>query len=284
MDQPSGSESLPAETRVGRTALRVSALDEQMDFYRRVVGLAVLERSATRAVLGAGGEPLLVLEAAPDAPARRRDASGLYHNAFRVPTRSALGDALGRIREHWQLDGATDHRVSEALYCSDPEGNGVEVYRDYPRGEWPWTDDERVRMTNDRLDVDGLEGAATGSERVPPGTDVGHVHLEVSSLGMVEDFYVDTLGFEVMATYQGALFVAAGGYHHHVGANTWHRRSREAAGRGLAWFELVVPDGEALETVLDRLGDHGVDQLAEPGEGYAVMDPDGIEIRLRTER
>lgn len=295
--------TLPAETHVGRTALRVGAIDELTAFYRDVVGLQVQERTDASATLGAGDEPLLVLEADADAPVRHR-AAGLYHNAFRVPSRSALGDALVRIREHWELDGASDHGVSEALYCTDPAGNGVEVYRDFPRSDWPRTEAGRVDIGTEHLDLGPIEAGAGSDEQVPPGTDVGHVHLAVSSLDAVESFYGDVLGLELVARMPGALFLAAGGYHHHVGANTWEARMDEAGGRGLSWFELVVPDADALEAVRDRLEAAGVavehvgetdEQAAETdehvgetdvremGEGLAVTDHDGIEVRLRAE-
>ena len=279
-----GDATLPPGTRLGRTALRVADLEETAAFYRRVVGLAVLERRERAATLGVDGSPLLVLLADPDAPPRDRAAAGLYHVAFRVPSRAALGDALRRARERWRLEGASDHGVSEALYLRDPEGNGVEVYRDRPRERWPRGDDGRLRMGSDPLEAAGLEAAAAGADTAPPGTDVGHVHLEVTSLAAFESFYVDALGFEARATAPGARFVAAGGYHHHVGANTWNGRTAgaDAAARGLAWFEVRVPDGDALEAVRTRLLDGGVD-VAETDGGLEARDPDGVAVRLRAD-
>ncbi|RKD95408.1 VOC family protein [Halopiger aswanensis] len=272
--------ALPDGTHLGRTALRASALDNLVEFYRDVVGLSVLRRAETTAVLGVDETPLLVLERDENAPERRRAETGLYHNAFRVPSRAALGDALARIRNRWRLDGAADHLVSEALYLSDPAGNGVEIYRDRPRAEWPTTDDGRVRMATDPLDFAGIEAAATGDASAPSGTDVGHVHLEVSSLEAFEDFYAETLGFDVRADVPGALFVAAGGYHHHVGANTWNGRTDPAEGQGLAWFEVVVPGSERLDAVRERIPDRKT-EIAETANGFAVTDPDGVELRFR---
>lgn len=230
MTSSPNAETLPKETRIGRSALRVSDLAELTEFYRDVVGLRVLRRSEAVAVFGVDGTPLLVLESDEGSPERRQAETGLYHNAFRVPSRAALGDALRRLREHWHLDGAADHRVSEALYATDPEGNGVEIYRDFPHEEWSVTDDGRVRMGTDPLDLSDIDAVARGDDRVLPGTDVGHVHLEVSSLDAFRDFYVDALGFEVQADAPGATFVAAGGYHHHVGANVWNGRTKPAEG------------------------------------------------------
>ncbi|WP_434522871.1 VOC family protein [Halorubrum sp. AS12] len=292
-----GDNRLPAETRIGRAALRVADLDETTAFYRDVVGLAVLDRDDERATLGVGETPLLILERDADRPARSRTDAGLFHTAFRVPSRAALGEALGRVRDRWQLAGASDHLVSEALYLDDPEGNGVEIYRDRPREEWPTEEDGTVRMATDPLDVKGVAAAASSEERAgsvplvdraPAGTDVGHVHLEVTSLSAFEAVYVDGLGFEVGTSGPDVRFVAAGGYHHHLGANTWRGRTTPAVGRGLAWFEVVVPDAVGLDAVRTRLDAVATERDAEfvveeRGEGIAVTDADGIEVRVRTE-
>ncbi|MBX0297326.1 VOC family protein [Haloarcula nitratireducens] len=274
------SDVLPRETRIGRTALRVNDLEEISGFYRDVVGLSVLRHSDTGAVLGVEDTPLLVLEGAENALERHGSSAGLFHNAFRVPSREALGDALARIRNHWQLGGASDHGVSEALYLTDPEGNGIEIYRDYPREDWPRGDDGRVRMGTYPLDLDPVEAAAAGEAGLPTGTDVGHVHLEVSSLETFSDFYVDTIGFEVQTEMSAALFVGAGGYHHHVGANTWNHRSGPVGGRGLSWFEVVLPDAAALGELEDRTADSPY-TVTETDDGISVMGPDDIEVRFR---
>jgi len=137
-------DALPQATHLGRTALRVTDVDEMTEFYRDVVGLSVLNHSETRSVLGSADTPLLVLEGDETAPERHRSGAGLFHNAFRVPSREALGDALARVQNHWQLAGASDHGVSEALYLTDPAGNGIEIYRDYPREQWPCSDDGTI--------------------------------------------------------------------------------------------------------------------------------------------
>lgn len=273
-------DPLPAATRVGRVALRANDLDRLAEFYRDVVGLAVLERDGERATLGVD-EPLLELLADPDAPDRTREETGLFHAAFRVPSREALGDALGRIRGRWHLDGASDHLVSEALYLADPEGNGIELYRDRPRERWPIGEDGRVGMETRPLDTDAIGDLGCGRGPAPEGTTMGHVHLEVSSLPAAHAFYVDALGLGVRHEWSdAALFVAAGDYHHHVGLNTWNGRTRPAEGRGLAWFELLVPSDGALEATRKRLTAHGVEVAAE-GDALAVADPDGIGLRLR---
>ncbi|MFB6078488.1 MAG: VOC family protein [Halarchaeum sp.] len=272
--------TLPPEARIGRTALAVSDLDEMVAFYRDVVGLAVLDRADAAAVLGVDETVLLVLEHDPDARARDRAATGLFHNAFRVPSRAALGDALARIRDRWRLGGASDHGVSEALYLTDPEGNGVEIYRDFPRADWPRADDGRVRMGTYPLDLDTIAAAAAGDAGVPAGTDVGHVHLEVSSLAAFGDFYVDAVGFERQAEMPDARFVGAGGYHHHVGANTWNHRTGPVDGRGLSWFEIDLPDAAALDALRERLAAAGY-PISETDTGIAVSGPDEETVRFR---
>ncbi|QCS44483.1 VOC family protein [Natrinema versiforme] len=282
MTTPSNPDTLPQGTHIGRTALRVNDLDELTGFYRDVVGLSVLDETDTRSVLGVADTALLVLEGDTDAPSRHQSSVGLYHTAFRVPSRAALGDALARIRDRWQLGGASDHWVSEALYLTDLEGNGIEIYRDYPREEWPIADDGRVRISTEPLDLASIEAAATGGSRVPSGTDIGHVHIEVSSLDAFRDFYVDTLGFEVQTTVPAASFVSAGGYHHHLGANTWHHRTTPSDGRGLSWFEVVVPKSSALDAVQERVADQAI-PVTETSDGIEITDPDGIKIRLQVE-
>jgi len=282
MGAPSSAKSLPAATRIGRVALRVTDREEQTAFYRQVVGLDVLSEGDRQATLGVDGTAVLVLVEDESAPTRHRTETGLYHNAFRVPSRGALGDALTRVRSHWQLGGATDHRVSEALYLTDPEGNGVEIYHDFPREEWPETDDGRVAMGNDRLDLDSLAADAAGESSATPGTDLGHVHLEVSSLDAFRAWYVETVGFEVRATVPRATFVAAGGYHHHIGANTWHHRTAPAQSRGLSWFEVVVPTAAALDGIRERLSGRDM-PVRGTDRGFAASDPNDIEVRFRTE-
>ena len=275
---------LPDATRIGRVGLAVDELARASRFYRRIVGLEPGQRTDGRATFGAGERTLLELRAAPDEPPRPDDAAGLFHVAYRVPSRAALAGALERIRNYWWLAGASDHLVSEALYLDDPGDNGVELYRDRPREEWENTPDGGVLIDSLPLDLDDLtaEPQTTSDDTVPPETDVGHVHLEVTDLDRARAFYVDALGFEKTFRTRGALFAAAGNYHHHLGLNTWHGRSEPASGRGLDWFELVLPTRDALEEALDRLEDAGYAPERTDGGG-SVEDPDGIEVRLAVE-
>lgn len=281
-DFESASE-LPSEARVGRVALRVHDFDRLVEFYETVVGLEILRSETERAVLGTDEKALLELISDPSAPERSTNETGLFHTAFRVPSRAALADALSRVKEHWQLDGTSDHLVSEALYLRDPEDNGIEIYCDRPREEWPNEDDGSVGMQTLPLDLEEFSDLGQDSKTVPSETSVGHVHLEVSSVAASREFYVDEIGMRVRDRYgDDALFVAAGEYHHHVGLNTWNGRTEPGAGRGLQWFELVLPDRETLDAVRTRFDQHGT-AVSVTEEGITVTDPDGIELRLRVE-
>ena len=285
--------TLPDFTRIGQVGLSVDSLDRASRFYRRIVGLEPGRRTDDRepgqridgrATFGAGERTLLELRAAPDEPPRPDDAAGLFHVAYRVPSRVALAAALGRIREYWWLAGASDHLVSEALYLDDPEDHGVEIYCDRPREGWERTPNGGILIDSLPLDTGDLAAEPNGASdgTVPPETDVGHVHLEVTDLDRARAFYVDALGFEETFRMQGALFAAAGGYHHHLGLNTWHGRSEPASGRGLDWFELLFPNRDSLEGALDRLDEAGyVPERTD--DRVAVEDPDGIEVRLAVE-
>ncbi|GAB3419990.1 VOC family protein [Haloparvum alkalitolerans] len=285
--------SLPSETGVARAELRVSDLGATVDFYRDVVGLTVRDRTETDATLGTPERRLLDLRAAPDAPARGRGEAGLFHLAFLLPSRAALGAALERIEGTWELSGASDHVVSEALYLRDPEGNGVEIYRDTPPETWPRSDG-RVGIDTLPLDLDAVRAAhtdrnaAASEESVPPETKLGHVHLEVTDLDAAVGFYRDGIGFGVTHEHgDEAAFLAAGDYHHHLGLNTWQgrREPKREDGRGLVAYEIAVPDAVALEAVAERLADTaGIDIEDGPADGaLAVTDPDGIRVRIVVE-
>jgi len=255
---------LPSATHIGSVHLTVRDLEAQRTFYERALGLRELGRDGQTVRLGPEGGPVLLeLTGDPDAPQRPHGTTGLYHLAVLVPTRSDLGQALRRVAEAgWRFTGASDHLVSEALYLNDPEGNGIEIYRDRTREEWPRDDEGVIQMATLPLDLDGVlsDGDAIGPvpALMPAGTRIGHVHLQVANLRDAEDFYAGTLGFEVMVrTYPGALFVSAGGYHHHIGLNVW-----ESAGgsppppgsTGLRSFEVVLPSAEDAQQLAARAG------------------------------
>jgi catechol 2,3-dioxygenase len=255
---PAERASLPASTHIGRVFLRCQDLSRCVAFYRDALGLEVLERSAELAFLGAGGRALLGLISAPDARAAGR-APGLYHVALLLPDRASLGAFLAHaVRSRLALQGASDHGVSEAIYLADPEGNGIEVYRDRPREAWPRRG-ERVAMGTGPIDGEGLlaEAGQAGPFRAPAGTLVGHVHLRVADAAAAAARYRDDLGMDVtQADFPGARFLSAGGYHHHLGVNEWETRgapARQPETLGLAWFEVVVPDDGARAAAEVRL-------------------------------
>ncbi len=231
--------------RIGAVHLRVADLDRLAAFYQACLGLEVRARETATARLGTESAELLVLH--EDRSARRvTGTTGLYHFAILVPSRPDLARALKRLVDtSTRLQGAADHGVSEALYLADPEGNGIEIYRDRPRVEWPFVAG-RLQMTTEPLDVQGLiaEADAAG-ERMAAGTTMGHVHLCVSDLAATEQFYAETLGFDLMQRFgQSAAFFSAGGYHHHIGANIWTSAGAPAPppdALGLDYFEIVVP-------------------------------------------
>jgi len=262
-------------------------------FYERAIGLRRLADEGNGVVrLGAGADPArptlveLIEDAA--APPRARHASGLFHLALLVPDRAALAQALRRVTgAGWRLDGASDHLVSEALYLSDPEGNGIELYRDRPRGEWRRNEHGELAMATLPLDLHDLLTAAPADapdSGIPAGTTLGHVHLQVGDLAAAEAFYADALGFDVMVrSYPGALFVAAGGYHHHLGLNTWASADgppADPAARGLRDFTIQFGDAGERDGATSRLAEVGYD-LREERDAAVATDPFGISVRLR---
>jgi catechol 2,3-dioxygenase len=258
-------------TTVGTVRLTVRDLDRSRSFYEQVLGLTGDE------ALGAPGGPTLIeLHGDPLAPALNPRATGLFHLAVLVPTRADLADSLKRIASaRWPLSGASDHLVSEALYLSDPDGNGIEIYRDRPREQWPERDGQ-LQMATIPLDLDDLVRDSPADDvpaAVPVAARMGHVHLQVSDLDEAERFYSGKLGFDVTVRgYPGALFFSAGGYHHHIGVNTWHSAGSappEPGAVGLRNFDVVLPGASALAETLQRVDG---DPL--------VHGPSGIGVRL----
>lgn len=281
--------SLHPDTSMGTVSLTVADLDRSRGFYERAIGLVSSERDDGAIALGIpGGSPLVELHGDPAAPPLDRSAPGLYHLAILLPDRSELAAAVRRLAQaRVALDGASDHLVSEALYLSDPDGNGIEIYRDRPRDEWP-VHDGTLQMATMPLDLDSLMGELGGASSVEPaapsGTRIGHVHLQVSDLGEAERFYSGVLGFDVTVRgYPGALFVSAGGYHHHLGLNTWQSAGSPPAAPGaigLRSFEIVLPTSEELERVLARVCTAGLEPTG-GARGSLVRDPFGNCVLLR---
>lgn len=218
---------LPADAHIGQVSLTVRDLDRSLLFYREVLGFAESRRSGRVLTLAAeGGRTVLELHERTTAIPKPRRSAGLYHFAILVPSRAALGRSLRRLADnHWPISGAADHLVSEALYLEDPDGLGIEIYRDRPRDTWRHSAVGELAMASDPLDLPSLyeePGAESPWIGLDAGTVIGHVHLQTSHLDAAEAFYCGRVGFApVVRSYPGALFVAAGAYHHHLGLNTW---------------------------------------------------------------
>jgi catechol 2,3-dioxygenase len=280
------TESLPATTGMGAVHVTVANLERSLAYYGDSVGLSVLEEGAGFASLGAGEVELLgLVEEEGARPASRH--TGLYHFALRVPERVDLARWLAHAaRDRVQLLGMSDHFVSEAIYLTDPDGHGIEIYHDRPRVVWEGL--VASRMTTDPLDVADLLGelddpATEPFAGLPAGTEMGHVHLQVADVATTIDFYRDVLGFDVMAELFGsAAFLAAGGYHHHVGANTWHSLGAPPPPPGTAALRhatIVLPDAAERDRVAARVAETGEEPEAR-GDGVLVRDPSGIGLLL----
>lgn len=270
--------SLPADTAVGAVHLTVRDFKKSLPFYQNVMGMKLHSNAQGVAHLGAGGDDILVLTENPDAKIPRH-APGLYHFAVLVPSRFELARSLRRFAENDIQLGFGDHVVSEAIYLSDPDGNGIEVYRDRPRSEWYDAQGNFVMGTLP-VDVQGVMSELAHEkdewQGLDPDTVMGHMHLKSSNLQRDEPFYRDLIGLDEMANLKGsAAFLSAGGYHHHLGMNVWE--SANAAppppdSVGLQYFTLMLPNQAAREIVTNRLLRAGV-SLQETAEGILTRDP-----------
>ncbi|QIB36108.1 VOC family protein [Ancylobacter pratisalsi] len=284
---PANSAGMPAQLRMGAVRLRVADAARSVDFYTRVIGLAVLGTGPDGVVrLGAGTQTLIELDAIAHSRPRPRGTTGLFHVAILVPDRPALAVVLRRFIAAGVPLGASDHVVSEALYLEDPDGNGIEVYRDRSAHDWVWNG-TMVEMATYRLDLRSvladLPADAPLDTPMPAGIVVGHVHLQVGDINRARRFYVERLGFDVTTDrYPGALFVSAGRYHHHLGLNIWQSRgggAPPAGSVGLAHFEIVLPDEASVKAVHDRLGAAG-ETLVALDNGFSVADPWGTQLHV----
>jgi catechol 2,3-dioxygenase len=268
--------------------LLVRDLDAMTAYYRHAVTLDVLDQAGATATLGRGGVPIMVLRQERDLPPANPRGAGLYHTAIVFEDERRLAASLASMAQRVPetFTGSADHLVSEAFYFSDPEGNGVELYRDRPREQWTLRPDGTVAMASEYLDPNQFlrrwhdpEASDAG-----PSAAIGHVHLQVGDVASARRFYVDTLGFGVTAQLDSALFVSAGGYHHHIGMNTW--RSAGAAPRastlGLGDVRVLVPTRTDVEALADRLRFHGV-PTADDGETLRFADPWNTRLAVSPE-
>jgi catechol 2,3-dioxygenase len=281
---------LPEATHLGRVRLQVADLDRSLLFYESVLGLRLINRTADSASLGPHGEEREIVHLRGLSSARpvpRRGLLGLYHFAILLPDRASLGRFVAHLAATGVYAGMSDHFVSEAVYLTDPDGLGIEVYADRPRDAWRY-DERQLRMATNHLDVDDLVRSAHGEHWIgmPAGTALGHVHLYVDDIVKAEAFYHDALGFDkVVWSYPGALFMSAGGYHHHLGTNTWAKGASpatDADARLLEW-EIVVPAKKDAELAAQNVVAAGYEAKPENGE-WILSDPWGTRLRLVPEK
>lgn len=279
---------IPATTHLGEVSLRISNLDRSIQFYTEVVGLKLLERSDKVATLTADGkQSLLRLEQLTDAVTMPvRSTSGLYHFAILLPDRKSLGLALRNLAESGIEIGQGDHLVSEAFYISDPDQNGIEIYADRARDTWKRDADNNYIMSSDPVDVDSLFALATNEpwQGLPVGTVIGHVHFHVRSLEESRRFYTGVLGFDIVGNFanMSALFVSAGGYHHHIGLNIWAGTGapvNPANATGIDYFTIIYDGKEQLEQAVEQLRQSNT-SIEQQGKDWFTVDPQNIRIRL----
>lgn len=275
------------ETKIGYVALKVANLEKMTRFYQEVIGLQVLTQNEQESRLGVGGDVLLQLrKIANPLPLTRK--TGLYHVAFLVPSRQELGNALFHyLSVSAPLTGASDHGYSEALYLTDPEGNGIEVYRDKPRAQWDIRADGSIIGVTEAMDTEGVLAARAAQwSGFGLGTTVGHVHLKVADLQASDQFYTEKLGLTLTSNFGSqAKFFAAGAYHHHLGANNWlgsHVPAMSATDLGLDYYSFLLPNHPAFEELVAHLEATEV-HFERQGEQLWVMDPNGIKLLIAIE-
>ena len=270
---------------VDHSHLTVIDLPMVSAFYQQAMGLSVQEKAASGETLGVAGRPLLTLTTGGNAARAPRNAPGLFHTAFLVPNRRELGRWLAHAaHNNVPLTGASDHLVSEAIYLDDPEGNGIEIYRDRDRAEWTYVPDGTVKMATHRLDLQALydEAPKDGWNGQENGTAIGHIHLQVSDIPEADAFFRDVLGLDIMARYPGASFFATGKYHHHVAANVWNSRGqpkRQGGMSGLADYTIRFNDRAKLDAAVKKLDELSI-ATTRTGDTVSLVDPWGIGLKL----
>ncbi|WP_017812064.1 VOC family protein [Paenibacillus shenyangensis] len=275
---------------IGLVKIKVSQLERSIAYYTEVIGLQVLQQDETTAHLSADGiHPIVIIEEIANAIILPpQSAAGLYHFAILLPDRVSLGLSLRNLLKHRQNIGQGDHLVSEALYLNDPDNNGIEIYADRPKETWQKDEHGYIIMGTEPVDVEGLLELAEGKvwNGLPAGTKIGHVHFHVTDLSEARKFYVDVLGFEMMLTdNRSVAFISAGGYHHHMGLNTWAgvgAPKAPANAAGIDYYSLQLPNREAIDEVAARVRAAGI-SADEEGQFLWVTDPSGIRILFYTE-
>lgn len=270
------------DTHIGAVHLNVNFLENSVKFYHEILGMRIFEQSNEYAVLGTKQQPLVYLYQTNE---KRIDTAGLFHFALLMPTRASLGNIFYHlIQTEYPLAGASDHDVSEALYLQDPEGNGIEIYHDYPSNTWRYEENGNIMMGTKEMDFQGVIDANQFHpfDGMPSDTIIGHMHLSVTNLEQSIAFYNELFGMDVMTTYGSqAAFMATAGYHHHLGLNTWQHRTERARINypGLRKFELNIPNEEDLAYFMKVFKDKGMVEVQD-GTSSMIQDPDGIGIRI----
>jgi catechol 2,3-dioxygenase len=302
--EPSPGPLLSQQTRIEWVCLSVSNLENSVKFYTDVIGLRHISYLDEKVVLGTGsGPPLVVLVEKPGAAPKPENRRGLYHFALLMPSRKDLARVLVRLAEFWDIDGASNHIVSEAIYLRDPDGHGIEIYADRPRASWRVLEGVGLYMATLPLDIDSLltelrgEGrsvAVSGDWKAPAETRIGHIHLHVSRLEKAERFYHELVGFDITLRYGGsALFMSAGGYHHHIGANIWAGVDAPPPSPhhvALESFAINLHHHETLQALRQRLEEKGLstyDGLLNSFEnyiGFTAEDFDGNKVEFVVSR
>ena len=286
MTQSTSPAHLTAGTlHLGPVELSVSDLNRSVPFYRTLLGLTVLEQTQSSVTLGLPGQPLLNLNEQRGALPSRPTSPGLYHFAVLLPTRADLSRWAQHAARLGLRLGQSDHLVSEAFYLNDPDGHGIEVYRDRPAHEWKWRDGQ-VQMAGDPIDLNNLlaePGADAPYTTLPAGTVMGHVHLRVTDLARTETFYRDVLGFDIVSRWPGALFVSVSGYHHHLGLNVWQSQNGSPAPQEIAQLRRVnlhLPRRSDLHALAARLQTANV-TFTLHGNSLDVRDPAGNTLHFQ---
>lgn len=276
--------ALPKTTIVKQVKLKVRNLEAMIDFYTQMIGLVLLKKEGKTAFLGAqdASESIVVLEELVD-PVVNNKTTGLYHTAFLLPSRKDLGNSLLWLMQNNIEIGAADHGYSEAIYLTDPEGNGIEIYRDKPMTEWDIQADGEIIGVTEELDGDGVVAEADGKWLgMVHGSKIGHVHLQVADLDETEKFY-EQLGFSLKSNFGGrAKFFAAGLYHHHIGTNTWNGRNIALIGEnqlGLAWYSFQLPSKKEFELFVNYLDETSIEYVNE-NDQITIQDPNGMQIKF----
>jgi catechol 2,3-dioxygenase len=275
---------LPDATHIGAVTLQVSDVARSVAYYHELLGFRVLDQSATEVSLGVDNTALVVLRAGARGPLQSRRL-GLYHFAILLPDRASLGQVLQHLVRNGIHPGASDHLVSEALYISDPDGLGIEIYRDRTRAEWTATN-RQLDMASNPLDFEAVIAAGGGAawNGMPSGTTMGHVHLHVGDIGDAKRFYHEAVGLDVMVwSYPGALFLAAGGYHHHLGTNTWagpRATPPEREEPQLLQWQLVLPGAADVANAADNIRAQGYSATPEEPGGSIAIDPWNTNLQL----